>query len=525
MKVKIVVGLVLALYVVSMCNIPVVHADGEPFTLIQVYWGELQPTEASPGNIETLTVILRYELDYTFSDLIGRLQLPDGFEAVGSGEAVTVQYTGVISAGSLVTLAFPVFISEEVNLGGYTAQLDLEYRRSRYVLSEDRVAIPFDVTGKPKIRIASVEENVYEGKQTIGIEFWNDGDAVAENIEVQGAMAGGASTEFVGSLQLGALEPGDAVIAPLEVIIPQGTHGSIITVTVDVHYLGPTSVLYPGSEELQLLVKPNLIRPLRIDLAPHELTIGKHNLVTVTLTNAENHTLSNVEFTLSPDANLKILSDQAVFTYDVISPKDSVQVSLEIYVPSSVMSPTASLTLLASYFDEERWLEQQESYTLNFLLRGLIEITVTDQVVIPAEPRIGSPFSATITITNIGTSAAYAADASPALENVPIKPFGPQSVYIGNIELNLPTTFTINLQLENTTEAEFLLPVTLTYMDNLRTAYNLTFNIPISVYQETDTSPETPQGPPAPPFRGLLLVVGGVAIAAVVVVILWRRRT
>ncbi len=525
MKGKLAVGFILALHIVSLCNIPVVHTEGEPFTLIKAFWGELQPTEASPGTTETLTVILRYELDYTFSDLIGRLQLPEGFEAVGSGETMTGPYTGIISAGSLVTLAFPVFISEEVPLGEYTAQLDLEYRRSRYVLSEDRVAIPLDVTGKPDIRVASVEENLYEGKQTIGIEFRNEGDAVAENVEVQGAMASGASTEFVGPVQLGTLEPGAAVIAPLEVIIPQGSHGNIITLTVEVHYLGPTNVFYPESKDLHLLVKPTLILPLRIDLAPHELTIGEHTFVTVTLTNAENHTLSNVELTLSPDTNLKILSEHTVFTYSVISPKDSVQVSLEIYVPASVMSPTASLNLLATSFNEESWLEQRENYTLNFLLRGLIEITLTDQVVIPAEPRMGSPFSATITITNIGTSTAYAADASPALANLPIKTFGPQSVYIGNIELNLPTTFTINLLLENTTDAEFLLPVTLTYMDNLRAPYNITFTIPIAVYQGSNTSPETPQDSPVPPFRGLLLGVGGVAIAAVVIVILWRRRT
>jgi hypothetical protein len=177
--------------------------------------------------------------------------------------------------------------------------------------------------------------------------------------------------------------------------------------------------------------------------------------------------------------------------------------------------------LYATYFDEEVWLEQSESYALNFLLRGLIDISLTDQVVIPSETRIGSPFSATVTITNIGTSTAYAASASPELENLPVKTFGPKSVYIGDIKLNLPTTFTINLQLENTTENEIIIPVTLTYMDNLRKTYE---NIPVSISHETNPSPGTPQGSPTPPFRGALLIGGLVVIVAVVIIMLRRRK-
>jgi len=199
-------------------------------------------------------------------------------------------------------------------------------------------------------------------------------------------------------------------------------------------------------------------------------------------------------------------------------------VSLEIYVPSNTLSPTASINLYATYFDEKVWLEQSESYALNFLLRGLIDISLTDQVVIPSEPRIGSPFSATITITNIGTSTAYAASASPELENLPIKTFGPKSVYIGDIKLNLPITFTINLQLENTTEHEIIIPVTLTYMDNLRKTYETIFNIPVSISNETNASPGTPQDTPRPPFRSALLIGGLVTISAVVIIVLWRRK-
>jgi hypothetical protein len=524
MNVKHHLGLIILISIIAISNLQLVFATGGNFLLINVYWGDNQQAEASPGNIETLTVILRYELDYTFNGLLADLQFPEGFEAVGGGETVTVHHTGPISSGSIISLEFPVYLSEDVALGSHTCVLTLEYKRSKYVNSIETREIIFEVTGKPELRLSSQEDNIYEGKQTIWIDFTNEGDAVAHNIEIGGAVASGVSTEFMDSLSLGDLEPGNSIIAPLEIIVPQGTRGNIIPVTIDVSYFGPSNVFYHSSEKLQLLVKSTPSLPLSPKLAPNELTIGEHNQVNITLTNTGNHTLSNVELTLSPDINVKIVSDQTIFHYDSISPTGSIQVSLEIYVPSNTLSPTTSLNLYATYFDEEVWLEQSESYALNFLLRGLIDISLTDQVVIPSEPRIGSPFSATITITNIGTSTAFAALASPELENLPLKTFGPKSVYIGDIKLNLPTTFTINLQLENTTEYEIIIPVTLSYMDNLRKTYETIFNIPVSISQETDASPGTPQDTPRPPFRGALLIVGLVVISSVVIVVFWRKK-
>ncbi len=264
--------------------------------------------------------------------------------------------------------------------------------------------------------------------------------------------------------------------------------------------------------------------PLTPTLTSTELTIGARTSVTVTLTNGGSHPLSNLALALSPDATIKILSDQTLFHYESLPPASSIPVTLEIYVPATTVVPTASLTLQVTYFDDTIWLERSERYTLNFLLRGLIDISLTDRVVIPAEPRVGNPFSATITVTNVGTSTAYAASATPDLANLPLKTFGPTSVYIGNIDLNLPTTFTINLLLDNTTASEILLPVTLTYMDNLRQPYTIVFTIPVTIAPPTDESSETSQGSPSLPFRGTLIVVGLTAIIAVSAVVLWRRR-
>ena len=176
------------------------------------------------------------------------------------------------------------------------------------------------------------------------------------------------------------------------------------------------------------------------------------------------------------------------------------------------------------------WMSQTETHVLSLLLRGLIDISLTDFAVIPATPRTGSPFSITITVTNLGTSTAYAAYATPSLEDLPLKAFGPIQTYVGNIETNLPTTFTINLQLEATSLTELTLPVTLSYMDNLRAAHEVFFDIPITVAPPSTNDDQSNGQTRIFPFlgSGLGLGIAIIAIVAIVVVVLyvtkWRKH-
>ena len=135
MRVDLQLGLILLISMIALSNLHLVGAVGGNFQLINVYWGDTHQAEASPGNLETLTVVLRYELDYSFNSLSADLQFPEGFEAVGGGETVTAHYTGPISSGSIIVLQFPVYLSKNLTKGSYTAFLTVEYKRSKYVNS------------------------------------------------------------------------------------------------------------------------------------------------------------------------------------------------------------------------------------------------------------------------------------------------------------------------------------------------------------------------------------------------------
>jgi len=496
------------------------------FTLIEAYWGTDQPIEVSPRDVATLTVVLRYEKSYTFSNLKAVLSLPSGFEAVGGDSKVRVQYAGPISIGSLIQLGFPVFITDDVEKGNYRANLELEYYISKLLIPKEEIEIKFEVTGKPSIGIRALNDSVYEGKQELLVEVSNEGDAALHNLEITGAYSSGVSVELVGDEFLGSLDTGDNITVSMLINVPTGMKGMNLPLTVEFSYLGPKNTVYIFSDTLQVPVKPSSpISALTLDLDTRELSIGKSSKVLLELQNVGDDDLSEISLTLSPDNILKIFGPM-ILHIDRLKAGEEMKIETEVYIPSITIAPTGSITIMTTYFDEDSWLSQSETHQLTVLLRGLIEISLTDFAVIPSTPRSGSPFSITVTITNIGTSTAYAAYAVADLEGLPLSTFGPRSTYIGNIETNLPTTFTVNLLVGNTTETSMKLPVTLRFMDNLRSLDNVTFEIPIDVLGPSTSGSSSPAGSGIGTFLGVpgLGIFIAVAIVAVAAAIIWKWR-
>jgi uncharacterized membrane protein len=230
------------------------------FTFVQAYWGTDKLIEVSPGDVATLTVVLMYESTYSISNIEANLSLPNGFEAVGGGDKAITYYTGAISTGSLVKLTFPIFITRGLEIGGYAANLSLEFYVSRLsFFCVNELEVTFEVTGKPDINVDVLNETLLEGKQQISLIISNDGDAIAKNIKILKVYSSSTSAEFEAKLSdakfLDGLEPQDEITLPLQVDVPTGTVGKSLPLTVEVSYLGPSNVVYELSEVQQLLVK------------------------------------------------------------------------------------------------------------------------------------------------------------------------------------------------------------------------------------------------------------------------------
>jgi len=252
---KLILSLLILIFTASTLSIiPVESYDFDFFALVKVFWGTNQEIQVSPGDVATLTAVIRYETRGSFQNLEAYLFLPAGFEPIGGGDNVTVYYTGTVSQGSLVKLEFPIFITPDVDKGGYTANLHLYYS-PYFDQPSDELQIPFEVTGKPIIDARVLNDSLLEGEQKVLLELSNDGDAIAKNLKIVAISSSSALVELDIAGFLGSLEPGDNATVPLRLYVPTGMNGKILSLGVEVSCLGPKNIVYQISKTLQIRVE------------------------------------------------------------------------------------------------------------------------------------------------------------------------------------------------------------------------------------------------------------------------------
>lgn len=495
-----------------------VSAETGHFTVLDSYWGADQRIEVTPGEVATFTIVLRTELLGPVKNIEANLTLPNNLISLSGSNTSTAYYPSSLTLGMQLKLQFPIFITSEAQLGNYSAELKMRYYQNGLTW-QDPVQILFNITGRPDIKIQTPNFELMEGRQKTIIELKNTGEANAKNFKINEISSTGAIIEnnyFDGSIDSGKIQSFD-----LNLMVPSGTKGKSITVLVKGSYFGPLNIIYQFSQPIQFIVKQIEAKPIiSIDLSSSELSIGKSENLTIYIKNNGIDNVSGVSVSITTDTIIKLFTASQDYIENIDSGKEK-NLPIEIYVPPTTQVATSTLTISVAYFNEGIRLTNSYDQKFNLLLRGFIDISLTDVTVIPASPRMGSPFSITMTVTNIGTSAASAAYAIPSLENLPLSSFGSKSSYIGNIEINSPITFTLNLQANNSTVKDIVLPVTLKYMDNLRTIHEENFSVSFQLLPpvKTDTSTNNTSG-----NNNLLIYSVAGIVGLIIIIVLWRRR-
>lgn len=226
------------------------------FTVIRSYWGVDQPIEVSPSDVATLSVIVRYEFGYSGKSIKADLHLPEGFRAVGGSNQAETYFTGAVSYGSIITLQFPIFITQAAGKGGFTTYLELNYYQpdlSRW--RNEILDVYFEVTGKPIIDAVALNTTVVTGNQMILIALSNKGDGIADNLKLAKVSSSTASAELPERTAFGMLQPGQNVTVPVHLYIPINL-SSYQTLTLQTSCVGPSNVFYSFSETLVLTLAP-----------------------------------------------------------------------------------------------------------------------------------------------------------------------------------------------------------------------------------------------------------------------------
>jgi uncharacterized repeat protein (TIGR01451 family) len=317
-----------------------------------------------------------------------------------------------------------------------------------------------------------------------------------------------------GKMFLGTLQPQDKVETLLKIYVsPTSQTSSTITFTVT--YYDTSGILKSENRYLTFLLNTTTwVSPISINVNPTTLVAGKLNDIEVLLTNTGDTAIKGLSITFSfPSSQVTWLTPD-MFKAEKISPRETVTIKGRAYNPPTATTSTI-MQMNIKYYDESGNL-YQESRSVGMLSQGIIELKVIDTTILPEKPSPGQIFSITITITNVGTITASSVSALPQLPGG-FRMFGSKSVFVGDMQVNVPTTFTLSIQALNTTRPQkYSIPVTVTYYDNLRELHSLNLNLTVDVQEKNVVTSATATRGNALNLSSLILpIVFGLVLFAV----------
>ena len=119
---------------------------------------------------------------------------------------------------------------------------------------------------------------------------------------------------------------------------------------------------------------------------------------------------------------------------------------------------------------------------------GIINITPSGITLSPTTPTVGSIFSVSFILTDVGTAGASAVTVTP-LPPIGIAPYGSNSVFVGDMSVDTQTPVTVTFRASaSATSGTYKIPVMVSYLNSLRENQSTTINVPVAMESSTTSN-------------------------------------
>jgi hypothetical protein len=184
----------------------------------------------------------------------------------------------------------------------------------------------------------------------------------------------------------------------------------------------------------------------------------------ITIINAGEVNISAVDLTLETPQPLVTYGDDQ-WTLEFLRPGSSRTIPMEIYAPDSQIGTTYRGSLNLNYRDYYGETHT-ENHPISFIVTGKIQLVVYNKAANIQSSRSEVAVSVTGTVLNKGNVAARYVNAT-LLPNPILNLTSESTTYIGEIEENAPTPFTLLADLnQNVENGTYSLAVNITYIDD-----------------------------------------------------------
>ncbi len=458
------------------------------FVLLNAGWGDpANPVEVGPGDTSAkLSLTLQYFGSTTVTSLHGILALPSSFtdqKGVQSGLA----YATNIVPSSVFVLSFSLDVAPDARVSAYAIPLRLDWNDSLSIGRSANMIASIPLNGRVDIAISAPNSGLSPGKvNTVNLDVTNKGTGPASQLQFSATLLGGSILSQVGKIQFVAAD--SAVMTSVDIFVPQSSAGQPLSLSLGMSFYDSYGNPRIVATSVGLFVQSSAISlsPLTIGVAPRALLAGQLNNMTIEVVNTGSQALNNLSVSFSSSSTGLTWISPTLLQLTLLTPGQNVSAPASVYV-NAAAPDSSTLQLNIKYFDTNNNLNQ-ETRNFGLLTKGVVDLLLQDASTIPQQPSVGQIFSITGTITNIGTTAANGLEVTPQLgEGFTI--FGSQSVFVGDVAVNTPTTFTVTLSASAPVgPGSYMIPLRLTYLDNLRETISSVVTVPVSIVAASNST-------------------------------------
>ncbi len=454
--------------------------SGSNFKIISVIWGNsTHPVAAGPGQRDVpLTVTLEsYGNQCELQGVQGYLQLYGGFSNY-NGSAYAESYQATVQPYSTFSMVFYLNIADNVTAAPnktFTYPLYISYNYTNETSRNTQfynLAIPFG--GAPQLSFNVKNHALVAGAiNNVTVEVTNSGSGYASDVSATPTQSSNIS--LVNQTKtIPSIAPNQTKNISMYLYVSPGIAGQATTLPLNTQYITPYGYNTSSTVDLSVYALPISQSEIVVSASTYDLVSGSVDYTNITIKNNGSSQISNLTVQLSPQSPLALIGSDGFYNIPSLSPGETYIIPVQLYLSSST-NTVSSLVVNLDY------ATQTSSRTLSFLAPGYINITSVSTTLLPSNPSVGSIFSLTSTLNNLGTTTASSATVTAYPPNG-LTIVGQDTTFIGSIPTDTPTAFTMSFIVsQNAKPGRYTIPVTLTYSNNLNQRENTTFQYSVNV--------------------------------------------
>lgn len=454
--------------------VPPIESKGAQLSL------EVIPYELEPGTINNVILKVRNIGDMDAKQVIITLSsTPSSISLIGSDGKWIIDS---IKVGSEFIIPLSIYASS--TSGQYQIPITLSYYDNVKSKTETRYLtfiIPIAISPYVDFELSITPQEVKVGEiNKAFIIIHNNGNGIAKNIQVNLITTSLPLVLFNsdGKWLIEELRPNETI--KIEVNLYATTSGAY-QLPLTISYYDSFLRIKQENYYLAVKVQPTFspISIIDVNLSNSIIKAGEVNEVELIIENVGDGDVNSLLISVGLPGMVALLGMDGNLYLNKLRPGEVARLPLKIFALPSASGSLISMTITASYFDDGGKSKQQSS-SLGLIIRGSPDFVILDSYVYPPQISPGTQFSLTVSMINLGTSTAQSMIIYPK-QSKDLRPTSDEKIFIGDVAVNVPTSFTISYIAENITSGRYAISMDYSYRDSLGQTYRGTLEIPVNI--------------------------------------------